>query len=64
MQNGAKSDIMVTETGRVKCPVCKAPTTLSVTPRSCGEFILAYCRRCKTETYVNIDHGQCSRSPR
>lgn len=63
MQNKGKCAIIVTEAGRVQCPVCKALTTLKVTRATSGENVIAYCRRCKTETLVNIDHGQCSCSP-
>lgn len=63
LQNKEKCAILVTETGMVRCPICKAPTTLKVSERTSGENVIAYCRRCKTETLVNIDHGQCSRSP-
>lgn len=55
--------MMVTTGGRVRCPVCKGPTTLMVTPQTSGKNIPAYCRRCKTTTLVNIEHGQCSSSP-
>lgn len=63
LQDKGKSVMMVTAGGRVRCPVCKAPTTLMVTPETNGENVPAYCRKCKTTTLVNIKHGQCSSSP-
>ncbi len=63
LQESEKRGMMVTTGGRVRCPVCKAPTTLMVTPKTSGRNIPAYCRKCKTTTLVNIDHGQCSCSP-
>lgn len=63
MQHKVKYGILVSGSGRVLCPVCKTATTLMVTEKTSGENVPAYCRRCKTTTYVNIDHGQCSSSP-
>lgn len=63
LQDQKKHGMMVTTGGRVRCPVCKGPTTLMVTPQTSGKNIPAYCRRCKTTTLVNIEHGQCSSSP-
>lgn len=63
LQGQANCGKMLTVGGRVRCPVCKGPTTLMVTPKTSGENIPAYCRRCKTTTLVNIDHGLCSSSP-
>lgn len=63
LQKTEKHGMLVTVGGRVRCPVCKAPTTLMVTPKTSGRNIPAYCRKCKTTTLVNIEHGQCSSSP-
>ena len=63
LQECGKRGMMVTTGGRVRCPVCKTPTTLMVTPQTSGKNIPAYCRKCKTTTLVNIEHGQCSSSP-
>ena len=58
MQGKGKSGMMITVGGRVRCPVCKAPTTLMVTPETSGKNIPAYCRDCKTEIILNIERGQ------
>ncbi len=63
LQEQPKRGMMVTTGGRVRCPVCKGPTTLMVTAKTSGKNIPAYCRRCKTTTLVNIENGQCSSSP-
>lgn len=63
LQGNGKYGMMVTTGGRVRCPVCKGPTTLMVTPDTSGTNIPAYCRRCKRTTLVNIEHGLCSSSP-
>lgn len=45
------------------CPVCRRKTDQTVTPQLVAVDLPVFCRGCKTQTIVNIIHGQCSCSP-
>lgn len=45
------------------CPVCKGKMTPKILATTSGRNIPAFCRRCKNEILLDIDRGQCSRSP-
>ena len=45
------------------CPVCKGKMNLKIQANTSGRNIPAFCRRCKNELLLDIDRGQCSRSP-
>ncbi|MBR2132895.1 MAG: hypothetical protein IJ955_10265 [Oscillospiraceae bacterium] len=55
--------IVATKDGYPVCPVCRGKMSLKVLPETSGINIPAFCRRCKNEIRLNIDRGQCSRSP-
>lgn len=45
------------------CPVCRSKMTPKVLPVTSGRNVPAFCRRCKSEILLDIDRGQCFRSP-
>lgn len=51
---------LVIKNGRYVCPNCKQITNQKVSERTCAQALILWCRNCKAEFIVNIDHGQCS----
>lgn len=45
---------------RYVCPNCKQLTNQQANPQTNAEHLILWCRSCKAEFVVNIDHGQCS----
>ena len=45
------------------CPICRGRMTPKILANTSGRNIPAFCRRCKNEILLDIERGQCSRSP-
>lgn len=62
-----KSDILPVEGDYLMCPICRQSGVrrklLRIGPDTEAKNIHLFCRFCKTELNVNIERGQCSRSP-
>lgn len=58
MQNGR--DKLVTRNGRYVCPNCKQTTNQKASDATEARALILWCRHCKAEYVVNIEHGQCS----
>lgn len=49
--------------GYIVCPVCRRPTSQRILPDTRAKNLRVWCRKCKHVTVVDIESGQCSRSP-
>ena len=45
--------------GRYVCPNCRQTTNQKADPETNASGLILWCRSCKAEYSVNIDHGQC-----
>lgn len=60
MQTDVRCDKLDTRNGRYVCPNCKQTTNQKASEATNAEKLVLWCRSCKAEFIVNIDHGQCS----
>jgi hypothetical protein len=45
--------------GRILCPVCGNKTDQVVLPSTIAVDLPVFCKRCKQQTLVTIEHGKC-----
>lgn len=64
LQTQGKSDILYSvRNGFVVCPICRRNKHLQkITPEMEARRLILYCKDCKNEILVDIDHGQCFKS--
>lgn len=64
MQTQHFSDTMLTvRDGFLICPNCRSNKRLmKILPDTTATHVVAFCRICKAENIVDIDHGQCYES--
>lgn len=55
LQNPQKSDRLTVVDGWLICPVCGKMRVLHLTEKTRATDLPVYCRRCRTETIVNIE---------
>lgn len=60
MQTVREDGKLIIKNGRYVCPNCKQLTNQQANPFTNAENLILWCRSCKAEFVVNIDHGQCS----
>lgn len=60
MQTVREDGKLIIKNGRYVCPNCKQLTNQQASPCTNAENLILWCRSCKAEFVVNIDHGQCS----
>ena len=60
MQSAVKPAKLIIRNGRYVCPNCKQTTNQKASPDTNADLLILWCRNCKAEFVVNIDHGQCS----
>ena len=61
MQTQRNSDTILTgRDGFLVCPNCRSNKRLmKILPDTTAANVVAFCRICKAENIVDIDHGQC-----
>ena len=64
LQTQGKSDILYSvRDGFLICPTCRRnKRLLKISPETKAHGLIVYCRDCKNEIRVDIDHGQCFES--
>ena len=57
--------MLVSRGGFLQCPHCGNRKLLRVSPDTEARALAVWCRKCQTETVIDISRGQCrlSRSP-
>lgn len=61
MQTDTRKRLTVID-GYLECPVCRKRHIQAVRPDTIAERLQVFCPRCKTETIVDMDKGQCFQS--
>lgn len=55
--------ILAVVDGYLVCPQCRRnKRVMRIDPATEAKKVVAYCRTCKTETFVDINKGQCFES--
>ena len=60
MQTDVRCGKLIIKNGRYVCPNCKQITNQKASKATNADKLILWCRSCKAEFIVNIDHGQCS----
>ena len=60
MQSNMRCGKLVIRNGRYVCPNCKQTTHQKASEETNAQRLILWCRNCKAEFVVNIEHGQCS----
>ena len=59
LQYEAKCGKLTVKDGLLVCPNCRRKTNQAIMADTSAENLPVWCRNCKTQIVVNIDHGQC-----